>query len=109
MSNSCWFPRAPTKAENNHATAAAPDFTEQYKEENLNDKQRQEIKQTGKLSFYSQYFDEPLTITKKLIDEGNKSLVLKGNIKIRSSKMFPTNRIQTLLSRLETHQQKLEQ
>ena len=62
--------------------AAAPDFTEQYTEENLSKNQKEEIKQTGKLSFNSEYFDEPLTITKKLIDDGNKNLVLNKNINI---------------------------
>ena len=62
--------------------AAAPDFTEQYKEENLDKKQKAEIKETGKLSFDSDYIDEPLSITKKLIEDGNKNLVLKKNIKI---------------------------
>ena len=62
--------------------AAAPDFREKYKEQNLDEEQRIEIKEKGKLSFPSEYFDEPLTITKKLIDDGNKNLILKKKIKI---------------------------
>ena len=62
--------------------AAAPDFTEQYKEENLNEEQKNEIRKTRKLSFSSEYFDESLTITKKLIDDGNKNLILKKEIKV---------------------------
>tara|TARA_X000001036_G_scaffold264102_1_gene245475 strand:- start:362 stop:1129 length:768 start_codon:yes stop_codon:yes gene_type:complete len=62
--------------------AAAPDFTEQYKEENLDENQKTEIDKTGKLSFNSEYFDESLTITKKLIDDGNKNLILKKDIKV---------------------------
>ena len=62
--------------------AAAPDFTAQYASNNLTEDQRQELLRTGKLSFYSEYFDQPLVITKKLIDDGNKNLVLtkKQNI-----------------------------
>ena len=62
--------------------AAAPDFTEQYTEENLDEEQKKEIEITGKLSFHSEYFYEPLTITKNLIDDGNKNLILKKDIKI---------------------------
>ena len=62
--------------------AAAPDFTEQYKDENLDEEQKNEIEKTGKLSFHSEYFDESLTITKNLIDDGNKNLILKKEIKI---------------------------
>ena len=57
--------------------AAAPDFTAQYARNNLTKDQKQELLSTGKLSFYSEYFDQPLVITKKLIEDGNKHLVLK--------------------------------
>ena len=56
--------------------AAAPDFTAKYTSNNLTQDQRQELKTTGKLSFHSEYFEEPLVITKKLIDDGNENLVL---------------------------------
>ena len=38
--------------------------------------QKRELKTTGKLSFHSEYFEEPLFITEKLIEDGNKNLVL---------------------------------
>ena len=62
--------------------AAAPDFTTNYSINNLTIEQRIELKSTGKLSFHSEYFEHPLTITQKLIDDGNKNLVLteKQNI-----------------------------
>ena len=62
---------------------AAPDFTTQYASNNLTEDQKHELLSTGKLSFYSEYFDQPLVITKKLIEDGNKNLVLtkKQNIK----------------------------
>ena len=56
--------------------AAAPDFTSKYSTNNLTLEQRRELKNTGKLSFHSEYFEQPLTITKKLIEDGNKNLVL---------------------------------
>ena len=56
--------------------AAAPDFTAKYTSNKLSEDQRQELKTTGKLSFHSEYFEEPLVITEKLIEEGNKNLVL---------------------------------
>ena len=56
--------------------AAAPDFTAKYTKNNLSQQQRQELKNTKKLSFYSEYFEQPLIITQKLIEDGNKHLVL---------------------------------
>ncbi len=56
--------------------AAAPDFTVQYSSKNLTKDQKKELLSTGKLSFYSEYFDQPLIITKKLIEDGNNNLVL---------------------------------
>ena len=56
--------------------AAAPDFTAQYSSKNLTKDQRRELSNTGKLSFHSEYFDQPLIITKKLIEDGNNNLVL---------------------------------
>ena len=62
--------------------AAAPDFTAQYSDKNLTKEQSRELSSTGKLSFYSEYFDQPLVITQKLIEDGNNNLVLtkKQNI-----------------------------
>ncbi len=56
--------------------AAAPDFTTKYMPNNLTINQRQSLKSEGKLSFHSEYFDQPLVITQKLIDDGNKNLIL---------------------------------
>ncbi len=72
----------PEKVSGIVGVAAAPDFTERYKEENLDEEQKIEIKEKGKLSISSEYFDESLTITKNLIDDGNKNLILKKDIKI---------------------------
>ena len=56
--------------------AAAPDFTAEYTSNNLTQDQRQELKTTGKLSFDSEYFEQPLVITQKLIEDGNQHLIL---------------------------------
>ena len=56
--------------------AAAPDFTAKYAINNLTKDQRQELKTTGKLSFDSEYFEQPLVITQKLIEDGNQHLIL---------------------------------
>jgi len=59
--------------------AAAPDFTAKYANNNLTKDQRKELKTTGKLSFDSEYFEEPLVITQKLIEDGNQHLILTKN------------------------------
>ena len=59
--------------------AAAPDFTAKYAINNLTKDQRQELKTTGKLSFDSEYFEQPLVITQKLIEDGNQHLILTKN------------------------------
>ena len=59
--------------------AAAPDFTAKYAINNLTKDQRQELKTTGKLSFDSEYFEDPLVITQKLIEDGNQHLILTKN------------------------------
>ena len=55
--------------------AAAPDFTAKYASNKLTQDQKQELETTGKLSFYSEYFEQPLVITQKLIEDGNQNLI----------------------------------
>ena len=62
--------------------AAAPDFTAKYSDNNLTEDQRLELKTTGKLSFDSEYFEQPLVITKKLIEDGNQHLILTKKLGI---------------------------
>ncbi len=56
--------------------AAAPDFTAKYASKKLTEDQRQELETTGKLTFHSEYFEQPLVITQKLIEDGNENLIL---------------------------------
>ena len=77
------FARAfPQKVAGIIGIAAAPDFTTKYKYTNLDKDQKGELSREGKLSFSSNYFEEPLVITKKLIEDGNKHLVLNKKQKI---------------------------
>ncbi len=62
--------------------AAAPDFTAKYARKNLTKDQRYELETTGKLSFDSEYFEQPLVITQKLIEDGNQHLILTKNKRI---------------------------
>ena len=64
--------------------AAAPDFTAKYASNNLTEDQRQELQTTRKLSFDSEYFEQPLVITQKLIEDGNQHLILTKNQRIDS-------------------------
>ena len=66
----------PSKVAGIIGIAAAPDFTAQYSYDNLTKDQKQELLSVGKLSFYSEYFDQPLVITQKLIEDGNNNLIL---------------------------------
>ncbi len=56
--------------------AAAPDFTEDGYWNGFDDNQRAELEATGKVAMPSDY-DEPYIITKRLIEEGRKTLVLR--------------------------------
>jgi pimeloyl-ACP methyl ester carboxylesterase len=56
--------------------ASSPDFTRTIYEERLNDDQRREIDRQGFLRQPSEYQEEPVIITKKLIEDGEKHLVL---------------------------------
>ena len=62
--------------------AAAPDFTTQYAINNLTNDQLKELETSSKLSFRSEYFEEELVITQKLIEDGNKNLILAKKQKI---------------------------
>lgn len=58
--------------------AAAPDFTEDSMWGGFSDEQRAALMETGRVELPSDYSDEPYVITKRLIEEGRKSLVLRS-------------------------------
>lgn len=57
--------------------AAAPDFTEDGYWANFTDKQKARIKSDGMVELPSDYM-EPYFVTRKMIDDGRKCLVLRG-------------------------------
>lgn len=70
--------------------AAAPDFTEDSMWDSFTDAQRVEIVDKGRLELPSDYSDAPYIITKKLIEDGRKQLVLRTPLHLP----FPTRFLQ---------------
>lgn len=56
--------------------ASSPDFTRTIYEKKMNDDQRREIDRQGFIRQPSKYQEEPVIITRKLIEDGEKHLVL---------------------------------
>lgn len=56
--------------------AAAPDFTDDIWYNRLNDVQRAEILQNGKIAIPNEYDDTPYIITKALIEDGRENFIL---------------------------------
>ena len=69
--------------------AAAPDFTEDGFWAGLNDAQRADLIQHGKVELPSDY-DAPYTITRRLIEEGRDNLVLRGPLHLNCAGPFST-------------------
>ena len=63
--------------------AAAPDFTKRIFEKELSIKQKIQLEKNGKINIYSEYSKEGYSITKNLIDDGKKHLLLGKNITIK--------------------------
>ena len=57
--------------------AAAPDFTEDGYWANFDEAQKEALEQDGQIALPSDYSDDPYIITKRLIDEGRRQLVLR--------------------------------
>ncbi|MBL3596631.1 alpha/beta hydrolase [Rhodovulum sulfidophilum] len=57
--------------------AAAPDFTEDSMWAGFSDAQRAELTETGRLELPSAYADSPYVITRRLIEDGRRNLVLR--------------------------------
>lgn len=62
--------------------AAAPDFTEDLMWAQMSEADRTELMRVGAIQQPSQYQDEPLVITRALIEEGRRHLLLRGPIGI---------------------------
>ena len=70
--------------------AAAPDFTENSMWEGFSKKEKDELNNNGKVLISSDYSDEPLEISKKLIEDGRKNLVLNDTLNFN----FPVRLLQ---------------
>ncbi len=62
--------------------APAPDFTKELMEPEFSDDQKNEIEIRGYLEEPSEYSDEPTIITKLLIEDGRKNLVLDTELNV---------------------------
>jgi len=60
--------------------AAAPDFTEDLMWRQLDDETRRTLEREGVLQVPSEYDEQPLTITRRLIEEGRRHLLLDSRI-----------------------------
>jgi len=60
--------------------AAAPDFTNNFCEENLNKNQIHELNNKGYVNIKSNYDEKGYIITKNLIESGNKNLILNNSL-----------------------------
>lgn len=70
--------------------AAAPDFTEDSMWASFGDEQRQTLLADGQVELPSDYSDEPYIITRRLIDDGRKQLVLRDPLQL----LFPVRFLQ---------------
>ncbi len=61
--------------------AAAPDFTEDSMWAGLNDIERAKLMREGRIFLPSDY-DAPYTITRRLIEDGRRNLVLRGSLEL---------------------------
>ncbi len=62
--------------------AAAPDFTDDLIEKELNEEQRETMRRQGFVEVPSEYSEEPYTITQALIDNGRKNMLLNDVISL---------------------------
>ncbi|MGY8765136.1 MAG: alpha/beta hydrolase, partial [Fidelibacterota bacterium] len=62
--------------------AAAPDFTEDSMWASFSKTQKDKLAENGYLELSSEYDSGPYIITKKLIEDGRKNLVLKSSLKV---------------------------
>lgn len=60
--------------------AAAPDFTEDSIWASLSADEKRRLEEEGRLSMPSHYSDDPYVITRRLIEDGRKSLVLRAQL-----------------------------
>ncbi len=74
--------RLPDKIAGLVGIAAAPDFTEDSMWAGFDAAQREEMADTGRVALPSDYSDEPYVITRRLIEDGRKNLVLRSPLRL---------------------------
>ncbi len=62
--------------------AAAPDFTEDSMWDGFSDGQKRLLEQEGRVELPSEYSDDPYVITRKLIEDGRRQLVLRDPLSL---------------------------
>lgn len=70
--------------------AAAPDFTEDGYWADFSDAQRETVMRDGRIELPSDYDDQPYVITRRLIEDGRRHLVLRGPLPLP----FPVRMLQ---------------
>ncbi len=70
--------------------AAAPDFTEDSMWAGFSEAQRAQLQTEGQVALPSEYSDEPYIITRRLIEDGRKHLLLRSPLKLP----FPVRMLQ---------------
>lgn len=82
--------RMPQKIAGLVTIAAAPDFTEDGYWDSFDTAERARLMEEGQIALPSEYSDEPYVITRKLIEDGRKQLVLRDPLNLP----FPTRFLQ---------------
>lgn len=72
------------------SVAAAPDFTEDGYWADFSDAQREKVMRDGRIELPSDYDDQPYVITRRLIEDGRRHLVLRGPLPLP----FPVRMLQ---------------
>ena len=80
----------PTKVCGLVGIAAAPDFTEDSMWAGFSDALKAEMAETGRVALPSDYSDEPYIITRKMIEDGRRQLVLRDPLPLN----FPVRLLQ---------------
>jgi pimeloyl-ACP methyl ester carboxylesterase len=70
--------------------AAAPDFTEDGMWAEFSESQRAELEASGRVALPSDYSDEPYIVTRRLIEDGRRHLVLRNPLDLP----FPVRMLQ---------------
>ncbi|MBK5933769.1 alpha/beta hydrolase [Rhodovulum imhoffii] len=74
--------RMPARVAGFVGLAAAPDFTEDSMWASFTPDQKTALERDGQVALPSEYSDDPYTITRRLIEDGRKNLILRGPLMV---------------------------